>query len=136
MWVGAPLATQRRYWLESVRLCLETLVLLRALLTNTGTGLAALEDLLATSGAARHALLTTARLQAWAGVAVSGGAGVAAERALPLAAWIFRVDSVERNPLLQRVRYADVHAVSQLASSVRRRVLPSIEDGGGGMEIG
>lgn len=133
VWPTASLASQQKYWQESVRLCLEALVLLRALLTNTGTGLAALEDVLATSGAARHALLTTARLQAW-GAVVEGGTVL--QPGLDLGAWTFRADSVERNPLLQGVQYATVDTVSLLALSVQRRVLPSIQDGTGGMDVG
>lgn len=122
-WAAAPIVARRRYWDACVRLCQEALVLLRALLTHSSTGLAALDDLLATSEAARHALVTVTRLQSWEG----GGA------ALPLAAWVLRADSVERNPLLQG-RHASVEVVAALATSLHRRVLLSME--GASMEAG
>lgn len=124
-WSAASLVARRRYWASCVRLCQESLVLLRALLTNSSTGLAALDDLLATSEAARHALVTVTRLQSW-----EGHAGVE----LPLAAWVLRADSVERNPLLGGGRHASVEVVAALASSLHRRVLLSMQ--GAAMEAG
>ena len=124
-WAAAPLVARRRYWAACVRLCEESLVLLRALLTHTSTGLAAVDDLLATSEAARHALVTVTRLQSWQGGGVDD---------LPLPAWVLRADSVERNPLLQGGQDASVEVVGTLATSLHRRVLLSME--GAAMDAG
>lgn len=121
-WATAPLAARRQYWAACVRLCQESLVLLRALLTHAPTGLTALDDLLATSEASRHTLVTVTRLQTWRGVLGDE---------LPLAAWVLRADSAERHPVLQGGRHATVEVVGALAFSLHRRVLLSSMDGNG-----